>query len=282
MTGFCSNCLKDPLLVRATEQAGRRIELCAVCSAGDVFYFDSDDSANRGLFRALVRWHYSEWAYNSHLGGDHLELLLMRENPLINYMDDWDAEVFQDALLPIIEEGYETEATPISLFAGYDHDGNQNQLLPAIKTGIDGRIRSLSHSLRQVNYFQLETRAARIVSHAAQRLARGIAQGSEFWRARIGSAASGLELHGFGDHRHYRPYSGSAISAPPPLSATAGRANRAGVSFLYVATDLETAVSEVRPHPGHHVSVGLWRTNGNLQVLALDAASIDDYADLLP
>ena len=32
-----------------------------------------------------------------------------------------------------------------------------------------------------------------------------------------------------------------------------------GVSFLYVASDVATAIAEVRPHPGHVVSTGLVR-----------------------
>ena len=45
----------------------------------------------------------------------------------------------------------------------------------------------------------------------------------------------------------HQPFLGDQIGAPPPLAATAGRLNRVGVSFLYLATDKLTAAAEVGP-----------------------------------
>ncbi|WP_158647018.1 RES family NAD+ phosphorylase [Paraburkholderia azotifigens] len=56
------------------------------------------------------------------------------------------------------------------------------------------------------------------------------------------------------DDRFFEPYTGTEISAPPVLVASEGRLNRHRESILYLATDEETAVAELRPHPGHLVS----------------------------
>lgn len=67
------------------------------------------------------------------------------------------------------------------------------------------------------------------------------------------------------------------IGAPPPLKATAGRMNRDGVSFLYLASEQNTAVAEVRPHPGQIVSIGKFTTNCELIIADFNAIEIYDY-----
>ncbi|MCK6091590.1 RES family NAD+ phosphorylase [Micrococcus endophyticus] len=52
------------------------------------------------------------------------------------------------------------------------------------------------------------------------------------------------------------------MGAPPKEQATHGRANPAGIPVLYLASDLETAVSEVRPHVGEVVSVATFNIAG--------------------
>ncbi len=68
----------------------------------------------------------------------------------------------------------------------------------------------------------------------------------------------------------YRPYTGAALGAPPPQLTRAGRLNRTGVAFLYLASDVETACAEVRPHPSHVLSIGAYRSLRPLKVANLD------------
>jgi RES domain-containing protein len=63
-------------------------------------------------------------------------------------------------------------------------------------------------------------------------------------------------LGGFEGKIVFVPYASTQIGAPPPYLAGFGRINRAGVSFLYCASDKYTAISEIRPHPGDIVSIG--------------------------
>lgn len=51
------------------------------------------------------------------------------------------------------------------------------------------------------------------------------------------------------------PFSAAEMGAPPAERATAGRANRKGVPFLYVASDEPTAIAEVRAEPGDWVTL---------------------------
>ncbi len=45
------------------------------------------------------------------------------------------------------------------------------------------------------------------------------------------------------------------MGAPPENLASHGRANPAGIPYLYLASTIQTAVSEVRPHTGEKISV---------------------------
>lgn len=51
------------------------------------------------------------------------------------------------------------------------------------------------------------------------------------------------------------PYPTEEMGPPPAEKATAGRANRKGVPFLYVASDEPTAIAEVRAEPGDWVTL---------------------------
>ncbi|MCS4484370.1 RES family NAD+ phosphorylase [Gleimia sp. 6138-11-ORH1] len=49
------------------------------------------------------------------------------------------------------------------------------------------------------------------------------------------------------------------MGAPPPEKATSGRANSAGIPVLYLASDEDTAIAEVRPDPGEIVQVAFFK-----------------------
>lgn len=59
------------------------------------------------------------------------------------------------------------------------------------------------------------------------------------------------------------------MGAPPPEYATAGRANPPGISYLYLASAVETAVAEVRPHVGENLCVGRFKLRRSVKVVDL-------------
>lgn len=107
-----------------------------------------------------------------------------------------------------------------------------------------------------------------------------IGRGAEYWRARIGvkerlrrRQADPLTKIGF----HYRPYTGKEVGRPPVSVASEGRFNRSRVSFLYLASDASTAVAELRPHPGHLVSVGKFRLERDLRIADFTRTDIRSF-----
>jgi hypothetical protein len=59
------------------------------------------------------------------------------------------------------------------------------------------------------------------------------------------------------------------MGAPPKEAATHGRANPAGIPYLYLGSTSETAVAEVRPHPGEIVCVAEFSIETGLQIVDL-------------
>ncbi|WP_456279074.1 RES domain-containing protein [Bacillus sp. AK128] len=57
------------------------------------------------------------------------------------------------------------------------------------------------------------------------------------------------------------------MGAPPPSSATAGRANSEGISHLYLASDTGTVISEIRPSLSDTVYIGKFPISQELKVV---------------
>ncbi|MFJ7982236.1 RES domain-containing protein [Lysinibacillus xylanilyticus] len=62
----------------------------------------------------------------------------------------------------------------------------------------------------------------------------------------------------------------SQISSPPPPLAQPARLSRAGISYVYLASNKNTSIAEIRPHPGHIISVGKFRMNKKMNLLILE------------
>lgn len=275
---LCAACAKDPNIRTVIRESGTVLPTCPVCGTQNSPSLDCADPALRSLFRALVRYHYSEWEYNPHMGGDDVEMLFFGENPITAYDATWDADKYEDALLVLIEEGYEPYETGISLYSGYASDGAQLMPLIAIKNDFDDSLKAFRQKLQKVNYFLLEGEARTLLEPHTERLENFLSHGTILHRARIGFENKAIPLGGWNEDWHFKPYSGEALSAPPPPLAGPGRLNRPGVSYLYLATDEETALSEVRPHPGHHVSVGAFECDRILRIADFNAISIRDFS----
>ena len=65
------------------------------------------------------------------------------------------------------------------------------------------------------------------------------------------------------------PYKISDMGAPPKRITSHGRANPAGIPYLYLGSTHLTAISEVRPHPGELVSVAKFAISKNLKLVDL-------------
>ena len=260
---FClaSNELRDEILVR-----GSVIEQCAICHSTGGKALPAEDPIVRRIFRALVRLNYSEWDYNEHLGGDSLQSLVASGRAIFNLNSGASDLEFEQAFL-ILEDGwYPDNPDDIELGGGYC-DGC---ILNGLRDRMDDAVNAVLHRGLEENYFELRPIVAQLLDSIRGDIAKDIATGAELFRARLGVKTrmrkKGALVLSAEKEKHYLPFSGAEIDRPPLSKATEGRFNRSGVSILYLATDSETAIAELRPHPGHLVSTARFELTRSIHV----------------
>jgi hypothetical protein len=80
-SSICVECAKHPSLKKFVRKHGSTGYECGICHRRDLIVSaPAKHEALSSLVRALVRFHYDEWSYNPHWGGeDRPELLLYDE-----------------------------------------------------------------------------------------------------------------------------------------------------------------------------------------------------------
>lgn len=275
MPNICHECVREKHLRTLIEREGV-VAQCTNCEEKTVC-LDVESPHFFQLVKALVRFHYSEWDYNPHWGGDEYESLFCGDGNIFFEPRRSVSKDAYDEIVANIVAGpvYEDYDRGVSVFAGYGPGGVQNMLLEAIKSDLDHELLGISEDLKTKNHFLLEKDVTNILLKYKDAASITIHQGFELFRARVGYERKRRALSmGFEAEYHYVPFWGPQIGSPPPYLAAAGRVNRSGVSFLYCATDEYTAVSEVRPHPADHVSIGKFRLRNDVLLFDLSDSKL--------
>ena len=95
---------------------------------------------------------------------------------------------------------------------------------------------------------------------------KNIKAGSVFWRSQIGHEWRPIYNEGEIISEEPCPYPPERMN-PSLEFASEGRANPRGILYLYLSTNKETAMSEVRPWIGTRISVGQFRVNRDLRII---------------
>jgi hypothetical protein len=263
---LCEHCLSENELKYEIQQRGTAVERCPICHHEGGRAISATDPKIKRIFRALIRLNFSEWDYNTHLGGDELEKVVMVSPAIFNLRPDAALEAFEDAYLEMEgKDWYPATDEEITLGGGYWDGG----ILDGVRERRDSRVERVVGAALEHNWFETEAAARALVERLRDDLTAVVPSGSEFFRGRIGVKSRLSVKHALlADGRTFRylPFSGKDIDRPPLKLATEGRFNRARVSLLYLASDVQTAVAELRPHPGHLVSTAMFRLKRDLKV----------------
>lgn len=223
----------------------------------------------RDVIRALIRLHIDEEFYNPHWGGSNVDTVLLgEENPILNH---GGPDMLNDELIHRIvwDDDDGPDGPGISLHAGHD-DHYGRGLLFAIRNTAEAQLDTIIRRLETQNFHSLEGAMGDVIDALSARskpsltqTACGSARRSALQRRRSMSAITRSTVSPF-------PHKGAALGALPPPEANANRMNRQGVSVLYVASEIDTALAEIRPHPAQLLSIGGFRPSRPLRVANFD------------
>jgi hypothetical protein len=289
---ICIRCAKHPALKRYIRENSDNIGQCNICkNEGIPCIALNESSRGKQVIRGLIRWYWSEWEYNPHIGGNDISDFFYKENPILNHVAILDGQPDLGELDPVIQAitwpATEEYKKGVSLFSGYYKDGDKVfPPLEALRNLTANYLAHLERHLLEQNYFLLEDEAIRYFKQYVTKIDSTIHTSDHFYRARLGFkeeiTPEGIDWKNWSLNKPTRyklPYTSIEIGAPPISNATAGRMNRLGVSYLYLSSDIQTAIAEIRPHPGHYVSVGKFESLNNIRVV--DFRAIDLYEYLL-
>ena len=264
---LCIDCARHPAL-KASIRAKTVEGVCAFCCRPDAPVRDPADARPFiMLLRALIRFYWDEAQYNSHWGGDALlDLFKDPENPLIEpavddrYHDEFD-HFLQEDPYPPWDDG-------ISLYAGFS-DGIR-MLEFAISRTVPQPLRELRNLLIREGSEAATPVMIELLSPFLADIEISLPAGTLSFRARTGVAAVYQRTEGFDATILRKPLTGTDIGPPPAALAGVGRLNRAEKPVLYIASKPYTALAEIRPHPGHYVSIGGFETKAPSRLADFD------------
>lgn len=262
----CTDCARHPSLKRIIE-ADLVTGICAFCCRTDAQVRNPENIEPMVMImRALIRFYWDEFSYNSHWGGEAvLELFNEADNPVVqpfaanDYYDDFD-HLLQDPPYPDWDKG-------VSIYAGFDADG-MRMLNSAMSRSTPRPVGDVRRRLDDSNFATIESELEALIKPFLADLKFVLAKGGTWFRARTGFEARFLRSEGFDSHVVRQPYMGASIGASP--NPGNGRLNREGRPVLYLGSDPYTALAEIRPHPGHYVSIGGFEILQDLNVADFD------------
>jgi len=95
---LCEHCLADNELKYEIQQRGYVVQRCPICHHEGGSAISATDPKIKRIFRALIRLNFSEWDYNTHLGGEGLETVVMGSPAIFSLGPNVALEAFDLAL----------------------------------------------------------------------------------------------------------------------------------------------------------------------------------------
>ncbi len=231
----CAECFDDPFLRELCARVGTDAASCPCCGSPHVRVVPAKDLTD--YFEPLL----SVYQIDASPKSEPLQVLLKRDwGFFLNVADATAQELLQELLPDVAQEDH--------LFIGR----------PSLTTTVLADWESFRNELKYKNRFFPELSLAKDGEGMLFGKCLGADESqvpSEFYRGRMCEPDS--------------PYGPDAMGAPPKKLATSGRANPRGIPYLYVASDKETAIHELRPHPGEHVCVAHFAITDKLHLADL-------------
>ena len=272
---ICEKCSKDKSLKNLILSKGVS-DTCSLCGKKRKYTISTSDEYFIRMIACLVRYYFSEWKYHSKLGGRILEWHLSDPNSIFDYPDGLSSDQKDDFIMSFYDEIFKDDKVPI--ITAYGRDIYNYMPYQAVRNGNQDVLNQISKELKERNYFLVEPEYESYFKAIEKHISTEVKKGSVFYRARKGATKSAFDydLEENTTKDYYTPHKGKDIGAPPIVIAGSGRVNRPGVSYLYLASERDTAISEVRPHPSELVSTGQFEAKADLKIADLSTHIISE------
>ncbi|WP_354517174.1 MULTISPECIES: RES family NAD+ phosphorylase [unclassified Luteibacter] len=218
--------------------------------------------------KALIRYHFGEWEYHGQLGDGSLSgLFFINPNPLLKISAKQSALDREELVMSFIDDIVE-RAPEIEIITAFGRDIYNYPPMTPISSTTSEAVRRAIELLKERNHFLVEAEYIEVIRPVVPYVSGRVPAQSRWFRARLGAKqrAASITYVGAPLDYVYQPHEGADIGAPPVGTTSAGRANRPGVSYLYLASNSDTAAAEIRPHPGEMVSLGCFELARDLRV----------------
>lgn len=275
---ICSECIRDSHLKRFIKENGK-VGICNKCCAEREHVMAIANREFKNRLKAAIRYNYSEMLYNTHWGGYNNWIYLFEEEnrifktPLVEPDEGNEDDLYWE--LNEIEGHVRDYSTDVSLYYGGER---LDAFFDPIMRDRWNWVSDLSRNIEYNNPDVIAKMICEKIKDIIKPLENEI-ENVDLYRARIGVKEI-LVYAELGEETEmvYIPYKKEEIGAPWPKIAGEGRFNRKGTAYLYLASDRETAINEIRPSIGHHVSIGQFRIEKKIKIVDFTNIDFYDYA----
>lgn len=276
---ICINCLKSTELKEYFQGSNLDIRECLICGEKQPSIDLEKDLKLVALLKALIRYYYNEGQYNEKWGGYNLYDLFKSDNPILNNNFKYP-QCLDNIVLALEEDSYVSSKNGLPLYRGYDLA--EGYFAVNLQEETSTIISKFEERLQKENSFKVEGDALVLIKILEHEITNYLDNDIQLFRARIGYDIKIFNLDMIGmdivdTKEFFVPYRNEQISSPPPPKAQPARLSRSGISYVYVASEKETAIAEVRPHPGHFISMGEFILNKRLKFADFRAISILNF-----
>ena len=261
MICICNECIKSSKIKKMMQQIkNRKIGECIVCGKDGIDVQNETTIAQE--FANQIRYYYSGINYIQ--GTTNLpecfffplmikKTILEEDNFLLVH------KICQDKARKVMGWLYaNTDLNSFEVFDCIKQDiplplhkqiAYESHMKLPLREADSALIKHLKEDIRKYNYYEIEEKYRSEICSISNILPSIRIFGNTYWRAREGKNREDIVVDDFETSIDI-PYIGSEIMSPPPNLASAGRFNRMGCSFLYVANEERTAVAELKPRVG--------------------------------
>lgn len=246
----CENCFKDleiKDIIKSFEKLGR----CSICSSNGVHIYDTDkDSTIEEMFNDILDIYYLESELDNKFPEEHLNLLkeeLYNNWNIFNIKPDKISMLIKHICKSKYEENPRLFRNSIGIKEFLDKKYLSDNSIMKVYTW-DKFVDEIKTQCRFHNdYFNKN-----VFSEYFKYMNKSYKKGEIFYRARIS------EDKGFSEKE---------MGAPPLGKAAGGRANPMGISYLYLASDSKTAISEIRAGALDYITVAKFELLKDINII---------------